>query len=357
MGFANRCCPAKKPVQCERCFKEEAVGMFSAREYYTDLYPILDEAVKNTNDDGSTNHRIQYIDLRLGNLCNLRCRMCNPYTSKKLVKESLELNLISKSTAKFLHTFEYDNKNLWNFLNKYLEEIDTIYLTGGEPTLITEQFVLLSRCIEKNLAKNITLKYNTNITNIPNKFFDYWKEFKIVKLNCSVDGVGRVNEYIRNPSDWRAIDKNLQKIEKYLIEHPNWRSQIHTTVQIYNITHLIDLFEYFRSYKRIVNFPTLNILNTPPYFCVKALPASLKAVISNELLEWFKRNLPSYEGTPADRLSRIRKIPKLIEFMNAEDWSQQDAQFKFYTEFYDKSRNEDFVKISPKLKKWYNSIH
>ena len=346
----------QKPLQCKRCFKEEAVGTSSARISYAKTYPILDQSIQTTNADGSTTHRIQYVDLRMGNLCNLRCRMCNPFTSNQLVKEFLDLNIISKKTGKWLRKSEHNNKNLWGFLSEHLEEIEMLYLAGGEPTLITEQITFLDNCIKNGLAKNINLKYSINATNIPPKFFSYWKEFKAVILNCSIDGVGKINEYIRNPSNWNIVHRNLQTLEKHLNIHPNWRSNIHTTVQVYNITHLVNLFEYLKPYKRVVNFPSLNLLITPPYFSIKTLPKSLKKIISSELLEWFNNNLNSYVNTPAYAPNKIPRIPQLIKFMNAEDWSEYNPKFKFYTEFYDKNRNENFAELNPKLKEWYKTI-
>lgn len=347
----------QKPIQCQRCFNEELVGIQSPRKSYSKQYPILDEAIQATNIDGSTEHKIQYIDLRLDNFCNLRCRMCDPHISRKLIKESMALNLITKSEAKFLTKRRYNTENLWIFFNKYLEHIDLIYIAGGEPTLNTEHLVLLKKCIKKDLAKNVTLKYNINMTNIPSTFFDYWKEFKSVILNCSIDGFGTINEYIRNPCNWNIIDKNLHKIENYMDKYKNIHSEIHTTVQVYNITHLIDLFEYLKQYKNIVKFPFLNILIRPLYFSIKILPKSIKAEISKELSEWFKYNLNFYLGTKADSPNKIFKLPQLIKFMDSEDWSRHEADFKFYTEFYDKSRNENFCELNSKLKSWYENIH
>ena len=205
----------QKPAQCYHCFKEDSMGIQSPRKTYQNFYPILDKALKTTRIDGSTKHQAQYIDLRLENLCNLRCRMCGPEASRKLVKEHLTLGAITKKMAKDL-TKNRSHENLLAFFDKNLNHVDLIYIAGGKPTLTTVHLNLLTKCIEKGLAKNISLKYSTNMTNISSNFFDYWKEFKQVKLLCSVDGFEKINGYIRNPSDWSTIDTNLKKIEKYM---------------------------------------------------------------------------------------------------------------------------------------------
>ena len=92
----------ERPETCTRCFHEVDNGIVSSRMVYREVFDGFDYALDNTKDDGKAPHNFRYLDLRLGNLCNLRCRMCNPYTSSQLVDESEELGVISKEDADFL---------------------------------------------------------------------------------------------------------------------------------------------------------------------------------------------------------------------------------------------------------------
>ena len=52
------------------------------------LQRSINEAIANTKEDGfCTRKKGVYVDLRLGNLCNSKCRMCNPGTLTQWVEE------------------------------------------------------------------------------------------------------------------------------------------------------------------------------------------------------------------------------------------------------------------------------
>lgn len=343
----------ERPDLCVRCFREEDSGLTSARIAYLNEYPILDWALENTKQDGTTTHRIEYIDLRLGNLCNLKCRMCNPYSSNQLIPEAHELGFINADEAERLKHLDWGrDPNLWTLFHHYLSSIEVIYLTGGEPTIILEQMELLKICINSGHAKNIRLKYNTNVTNIKEQFFDFWKHFKSVQLNCSVDGLNDLCRYIRHPSNWNAINRNLIKIDQ-LATVTNIKAEIHVTVQIANITRLIEIFEYISNFKNIERFPYLNILNHPEYYNVRVLPNNLKNDITDELEEWKNQN--EYRYVDHEKI-RFNKLDGLIQYMNNEDWTKHSALFKKYTKWYDKKRGEDFRLIAPKLRTWFDSL-
>ena len=99
-------------------------------------------------------------------------------------------------------------------------------MTGGEPTLALSQYKLFDYCIENDLASNIRLKYNTNLTNVPQKMLDYWKHFKRVQLNASIDAVGDRDRYILYPSTWEKIEENFDKLNGI----PSVAIQVHCTV-------------------------------------------------------------------------------------------------------------------------------
>ena len=302
----------ERPAMCERCFREEDSNVKSARlawneswmfEYEKSITPPLN---------------IQYVDIRLGNLCNLRCRMCNPYASNQWIKEWELIEEWNSPNDKIrLSKLDWpNNPATWSNLEPILDTINTIYLTGGEPTLAIEQYKLFDICIEKGISKNIRLKYNTNLTNIPPKMIEYWKHFKWVKIQASIDGIGKVNEYIRYPSNWKNIEKQLKTFINMDV-----KLQIHTTVQMHNIMHLPELFDYFDQYKLE---PYLNILNHPDYLNVRVLPSDQKEK-AKELLQPYKHKL---------------KVEGLITYMIDEDWSHLYDKFLEKTKILDDNRTK-----------------
>ena len=67
----------KKISQCTLCWDREDKGFSSMRL----------EANKEYGMHDSTLATPKYLDLRLSNLCNLKCRMCNPVYSSQIAKE------------------------------------------------------------------------------------------------------------------------------------------------------------------------------------------------------------------------------------------------------------------------------
>jgi len=312
----------ERPEMCTRCFREEDAGVRSARQAWNDKWQ---EDVKYTVD---APFDIKYVDLRLGNLCNLKCRMCNPYASNQWVKE---WNLIETA----LEPSEYDRlKNMnwpekektWENLFSIADTVEEIYLTGGEPTIIQEQHRLLDYFIDKGTAHKIRLKYNTNLTNVPKHLIDKWSKFKRVQLNCSIDATGKLDRYIRYPSNWDKIVENFGTVRQL----DNVNIEIHCTVQMYNILHLDKLIEWALPYGHKIYF---NILNHPEYLNIRCLPIQLKNLAQIRLAQY--TDLP--------------KVQSIIDYMWKEDWSDKLPQFYKYTQELDNSRNENLFDIVPEL--------
>ena len=70
----------ERPEMCTRCFREEDAGIHSARQAWNEKWK------KDIKYTVNAPFSIKYVDLRLGNLCNLKCRMCNPYSSNQTKK-------------------------------------------------------------------------------------------------------------------------------------------------------------------------------------------------------------------------------------------------------------------------------
>lgn len=314
----------KKPLMCNRCFGEEEIGLRSARLAWNAKWPTDCSSIEPPMN-------IKYIDLRLGNLCNLKCRMCNPYSSNQWVDEwpSVESSASDADLIRLKKMKWIDDDTIWANLSKLSSSIEEIYLTGGEPTLAISQYKLLDQLIQDGVADKITLKYNTNLTNIPQKMIDYWQHFKQVRINASIDAVGELNDYIRYPSKWIMVEKNL-KMFKTLSETSNCILQIHITVQMYNVFYLDTLLEYLsiNGYTDIY----LNILNHPDYLNIRGLPTNMKSDITKKL----------------DKYMHIKKVAGVIAYMNSQDWhSKVWADFKQYTNTIDTSRNQSLLKVAP----------
>ena len=313
----------ERPEMCTRCFREEDAGVRSARQAWNDKWK---EDVKYAVD---APFDIKYVDLRLGNLCNLKCRMCNPYASNQWVKEwELVETALEPSEYDRLKNMNWPEKEkTWENLFSIADTVEEIYLTGGEPTIIQEQHKLLDYFIDKGTSHKIKLKYNTNLTNVPRHLIDKWSKFKRVQLNCSIDATGKLDRYIRYPSNWEKIVENFETVRQL----DNVDIEIHCTVQMYNVLHLDKLIEWALPYKHKIYF---NILNHPEYLNIRCLPMQLKNLAQVRLAQY--TDLP--------------KVQSVIDYMWKEDWSDKLPQFYEYTKKLDESRGESLSTIVPELK-------
>ena len=316
----------ERPDMCERCFREEDAGVKSARQSWNEGWFRSDNDYSNITPEP----KAQYVDLRLGNLCNLKCRMCNPYASNQWVSEwnMIEDPLPEEELQRLdTDTMTWPNKTkVWEKLIAVADTIEEVYLTGGEPTLALAQYKLFDYLIERGLNENIILKYKTNLTNIPQRMIEYWDKFKTVKLNCSIDAYGDLNRYIRYPTNWKLVDKNLKRF----LDMKSVRVQIHTTVQINNILHLNTWFDWVKQFDKFVY---LNILNHPEYLNIRVLPPELKQ-LATERLENYS----------------VEKLDSTIDYMWAEDWSNRWQEYVRYTHTLDKSRKENILNVVPEFK-------
>jgi len=326
----------EKPAMCVRCFREEDAGIRSPRIGFNEKWWKDDVIVAEEIQPD-----VRYVDLRLGNLCNLKCRMCNPWASSMWVKDWNEVvptakldppSPLNEEQLNFMDTMREwpDFKKTGQNFEDIAHTVEEIYLTGGEPTLAVSQYKLLDYCIEHELAGGIRLKYNTNLTNIPPKMVEYWSHFKRVQLNCSIDAVGDRDRYIRYPSHWHKVQENFDKLNGM----DNVNIQIHCTVQAHNIVVLNELFDFAQSRGLKGDQVYLNILNHPSCLNIRVLPQELK--------EQARNNLADYHSWP--------KVKDVLTYMDAEDWHEKHwKEFVDYTLKTDELQNTALLEYCPEF--------
>ena len=156
----------QKPHACLRCYNEEEKLLGSKRELE------LVRFGKGTFDMyGPIEPNFKFIELRLGNLCNVKCRTCNPNSSSqwapeynKLQQELTFVTKYDKIDADWTKSDEF-----WDELLDSSKDLELIYINGGEPTLVEKHWDYLERLIDRGLHKQVKLWYSINMTNVPDK--------------------------------------------------------------------------------------------------------------------------------------------------------------------------------------------
>lgn len=307
--------------ECRACYTLEDHGVDSSRIFNTTNWAIK----LQTTNINEIETKLRYYDIRNDNLCNLACRTCHPGASTQLEKEYKELNWKFKPNStnfKFSETVDYDT-------------VESVYIAGGEPTLMPEFTKFLTTAIEKNRT-DIELKIITNATNVNKNILNLLTKFKNISFTLSLDGYGSVNRYIRWPSDWDTIVKNIKKL-KSITSNIN----VNVTVSIYNITKLYDLVCFL---ELALPYPPTILLNqaSGKYNIPFNFPNKDLAVSRLELL----KNTKSYHKEPFFK----EKVDYFIAMINSSVIDKKNlAGFFQYTDALDDLRGIKLVDYIPEL--------
>lgn len=320
-----------KPTACNNCWSEEAAhSRMSKRK--NSLIKFKGVTADFTD---SKNYRPIFLDLKLGNICNLKCRICGSWSSSKWAQEEIDIANGNNPTAKQqLLNGQWPRKNpiWWAALEDALEHIEFLEITGGEPFLIDEHFDLLQVLVDRGYSKKIDIHYNTNGTVWPKRGLELWPHFKRVEIAFSIDDIGKRFEYQRFGADW---NKTTAIIKQAL--DTTFALQICTTFNIQNSYYWPQLSQWIENTGiKDVHF---NLLHEPPMFNLRNLPEHIKPMFTESMLKCNTMWHPKING--------------IIGFMNLQGQDMSQALIE-KLKLHDAYRNEKFEDSHPEVWKLLN---
>ena len=264
--YVRQCLKGEIPASCKACFDEESQGMLSKRVWETatwmkDEGVDIEELIAQTNEDGTVPDKLQYLDLRLGHTCNIKCVMCSPHDSSKWVADHKKLiPLLQDPEVKRQMQWdrkEFNNKwhekeSFWKELYAQVPNLKQVYFAGGEPLMIKEHKMFIKEIIRQGYQNNILLRYNSNGILVDNELIELWSKFRKVKFAVSVDASFERDDYIRFPTKFADVERTLHMLDN---TPDNIHISMATAVQIFNIKHMPD----FIKWKIKSNFKKMNI--------------------------------------------------------------------------------------------------
>lgn len=335
----------RKNKICDFCYKHEEAGPHSFRNYSKEHFAkYFDEVVPTTQEDGTVDEfKMRYFDIRFSNICNFKCRTCGSEFSSQWGME-MQKNFDPKHPI-VIHVDDNKGSVLEEVLT-HIEHIDLAYFAGGEPLITDEHYTMLEEMIRLGRT-DITLRYNTNASNIKYKkhdVLDLWKHFKKIELSCSIDHYGERAEWLRKGTDWGKVEENLLTFRE--LDYVSF--QMNTVFSIFNYPTIGEFYEYLRK-KNIVRrndwYHSLYLAVHPSYYCAKSLPKELKAIAKQKALAWAKYN--EEDGTSLSRL-----VVDAVNFAGDKDqWQDTRKEFLQHTASIDRIRDENFWKVFPELNK------
>jgi len=267
----------KKPKECQSCWDEEAAGMNSFRIQFAKDKKIDTSKMEFTPVAASGP---KAMDLKLNNVCNLKCRICGPQASSTFLKEYQEqYNIKIEDSAYWLSNKILGTANE-QVIKQWADDLVHLEITGGEPMASPENIKILDLLIRSNRAQNISILLNTNGTLYNKKFLDLLVNFKEVTLCISIDDLGERLEYERYPTEWTVVQDNIKKFIELKSRHDNLFLTLCPTVSVFNVYYLPDYLEWAKTMNM---FTYYNILHYPPSHSIKNLPDALKEIVSERL--------------------------------------------------------------------------
>ena len=351
---------------CKNCYYQESIGRSSYRQQFNKQWLSSshgENILKRVEASRSNGYKVEepplYLDIRPGNLCNLKCRMCNPANSSKIYQEQKELlSSPNSELAGLVETgyFKKDewfykwhkNKKIWRDIYKWAKGLRQIYFTGGEPTLIKENWELIDYLCEKGYSKNIDLIFNINCTQAPDKLLSVFPFFSSVNVTFSVDGYKETQEYIRYPSKWSVVEKNIIKILKN--RRDNTKFYFSPVVQIYNILDLPRLLKWIDNLDYGPIGVSLIMCTGPEFLDIAVLPKNIK----QEALAGIEKYERDYKGNDLYLLECLRAIKNILKSDESPRVKTEMKKFFKYTYLLDKKRGQSFEKALPQLNKRLN---
>jgi MoaA/NifB/PqqE/SkfB family radical SAM enzyme len=353
---------------CATCWSREVYskGKISVRVRTAQRMDHMDieKAKAMTADDGTlTKIDIRNLELRFGNHCNLKCVMCHPghsnfwYDDWRKLKEQGTFwtddgsDIDSFMFGGKMYSLYDETPFLWyktdlfkkDFM-KIRKNLLEIYWAGGEPLLCKEHTDIAKILIDDGISRNITLRYDTNLTHLPESFIDLWKKFRWVSVQASVDDVGVRNDYIRYPSKWKKMEKNLKHIDEV---HPTW-AHGGTTMSAYNALTFLGFGKWAKKNMSQHFWENMHFKHViaPFHLNPKTLPRHVKERVIEKIDYYLKNDAP-----PKDTLHYI-KVDMFKTYMMTElDYSNE----QFYKGFLQHTKNLDalrplkFKKCFPEL--------
>ena len=266
---------------CDRCWAEEDAGRTSKRMHTLDRLKHMIPDIHWTQDAKP----LMFLDLKLGNICNLKCRICGSWSSSQFAVEEIKFSPRDGSDFHRIMlkkgSWPRENPTFWQQIDSMLEQIRYIEFTGGEPFMIQEHFDMLQGIVDRGIAHQVEIHYNTNGTHYPDHAEQIWQHFKTVEIAFSIDDLDKRFEYQRTNAIWSEVYGNIERFRDLRKRRSNIQLQVCSTVNIFNVWHLEGLAQWID--QQDFDFIYWNMLHEARHFCIASLPISAKQLAAERL--------------------------------------------------------------------------
>jgi sulfatase maturation enzyme AslB (radical SAM superfamily) len=340
---------------CDACFNNEKFGRNSYRLHSNSLWlgdHRKSEAIRATieeTQDGAVSRSPVYFDLRLGNICNLKCTACKPLYSSQIERDPVHAQWIVDAPYTRLEN-RFDSEGEWSEADELLDEIAgitdnlaLIQLAGGEPTINKTQIALLKTLCKSGRAADIDLEVVTNLSNVRPEVYEIFSRFRSLAVALSIDGCESTYDYVRFPGRWSSLTRNVARLREAC---PGVRLAINAVLQAINGYNLIDLLEWAELSGISIGISIGRCLDH--YNDFRILPLAVRDDLRAKFETFFAR-----KGN-RDVSGLRQSVESIFAEMQATDFSddvrrERVQNFMHFVNDLDKSRGLSFKAVAPEI--------
>lgn len=370
----RRMLAGEKLPECEVCDKK-LLNTSVYRDYFNNLFKDqMEDALTNTSPEGYYAKLPISFDYRLSNHCNFKCRMCGSMLSSSIEAEERKFNgwtatsrpWMVKEVRTSIEDFQ-TNIAAQEFLQAVEEKrVREIYWVGGEPLLWPHHWEVMQKIIDSGEAKNVVVRYNTNLSNIKyrniNLFNDILVHFKTWDVCASIDGTGKIGEYIRSGLNYSLFHDNF-KIGAANRKTQAQRIRLDLTITLPGLFELKNMFDLSKEMDSELLTKVCFTFNGEQLMCPLALPQDILHPILDDVLDYVQNNNgydPRLHSSFVTTITHLRTRETYDTLY--PDFEKEIKKGKKYLLEYehrrkDKYTMEDILKENnQEAYKWYNNI-
>jgi hypothetical protein len=343
------------------------------RDYFWHLFGHkYEQAMSLTAEDGHTDMKPVSWDYRFSNLCNFKCRMCGDKLSSQWETELKKMNAVAKE-------YWEQPDNLWmksdvreqisKFQDTVVEQefsqaveehrVEEVYWVGGEPLMYEQHWKYMRRIIALGDGKNVYARYNTNLSRVDyrgcNLYSDILDHLRDWQICASLDGTGRVGEYIRTGLDYAEWRKNFQA--GVSVQRHSRQMRIDFTLTLPGLTEVVNIVNLAKEFD-------VGLLTKLTFAFDPAIPMSpqiLPRQLLNPWLDDIERELGSDFHYVSGLFDQLRTQPTFEERW-PDTYLAGQRRAKFVTNNLERHRQDsytlsDILAQRPEVKAWWDSIN
>ena len=347
---------------CQVCWELEDVGATSLRQMKnTQFKKLFSLHIDKLRPDFSMPFNIPVIELKLSNLCNLRCRMCHPGNSTSWLKDwDTVYDIYTANEMSYFR--EPDHRTKMNFFNKdtFFQNIkrlgphlNVLEFAGGEPLMDPLHWRVLEDV--SPWSENIQLKYSTNLSKLEMGRFNAlkeWSKFKSLDLSISVDGYPELNDYIRTDLNTKDLFDNIKKVKNEM-DSLTITMRAALCLSVYNVLRLPECYDWITKTLEICVHG--NYVKHPSFLNVQTLPPEIKQSLSEKFHQYVREvEKGKYSMYPKEWSKRIVTYTlNTLKYMDSKDSHNRWPAFVDYAKRLDKSRNTDILRVLGELTPYF----